>query len=79
MESVQERSVINSFVKQIYVVSVFVAYLLATEKTDQHSKAKYVLIGPNDVIEEEIVNLVERHIGDAVIDIKYKDFAIVDT
>ena len=61
-----------------YDVGVFAAHLLAAEETDQHNKAKYVLTGPEDVTGEEIVKLVEGHIGEAVKDAKYKDFAVVD-
>lgn len=61
-----------------YDVGVFAAHLLAVEETDQHNKAKYVLTGPEDVTGEELVKLVEGHIGEAVKDVKYKDFAVVD-
>ena len=61
-----------------YDVGVFAAHLLAVEETDQHNKAKYVLTGPEDLTGEEIVKLVEGHIGEAVKDVKYKDFAVVD-
>jgi hypothetical protein len=61
-----------------YDVGVFAAHLLATEETDKYNKAKYVLTGPEDVTGEEIVKLVEGHIGEAVRDVKYKDFSVVD-
>jgi hypothetical protein len=61
-----------------YDVGVFAAYLLASEETDKHNKAKYVLTGPEDVTGEQIAKLVEGHIGEAVRDVRYKDFAVVD-
>ena len=56
-----------------YDVGVFAAHLLATEETDKHNKAKYVLTGPEDVTGEEIVKLVEGQLGEPVKDVKYND------
>lgn len=61
-----------------YDVGVFAAHLLAFEETSRHNKAKYVLTGPEDVTGEEVVKLVDGHIGEPVKDVKYKDFAVVD-
>ena len=61
-----------------YDVGVFAAHLLATEETDKHNKAKYVLTGPENVAGEDIVKLVEGHIGEPLRDVKYKDFSVID-
>jgi hypothetical protein len=61
-----------------YDVGIFAAHLLATEETGKHNKAKFVLTGPEDVTGEEVVKLVEGHLGEPVQDVKYKDFAVVD-
>lgn len=59
-------------------VGVFAAHLLASEKTDKHNQAKYVLTGPENTSGEQIVKLVEEYIGEPVKDVKYKDFSMVD-
>lgn len=61
-----------------YDVGVFAAHLLAKEDTEKHNKAKYVLTGPEDITGEEVMKLVEGLIGEAVKDVRYKDFAVVD-
>lgn len=61
-----------------YDVGVFAAHLLATEEIDKHNKAKYVLTGPEDVTGEQIVELIEGHLGEAVKDVKYRDFSVID-
>jgi uncharacterized protein YbjT (DUF2867 family) len=61
-----------------YDVGVFAAHLLASEQTEKHNKAKYVLTGPEDVTGEQIVKLVEGYLGEPVKDVKYKDFSVID-
>jgi hypothetical protein len=59
-------------------VGVFAAHLLASEQTEKHNRARYVLTGPEDVTGEQIVKLVEGHLGELVKDVRYKDFSFLD-
>jgi uncharacterized protein YbjT (DUF2867 family) len=61
-----------------YDVGVFAAHLLASEQTEKHNKAKYVLTGSENVTGEQIVKLVERYLGEPVKDVRYKDFSFLD-
>jgi uncharacterized protein YbjT (DUF2867 family) len=73
MDTNSPNAVIDS-----YDVGVFAAHLLASEQTEKHNKAKYVLTGPEDVTGEQIVKLVEGYLGEPVKDVKYKDFSVID-
>jgi uncharacterized protein YbjT (DUF2867 family) len=61
-----------------YDVGVFAAHLLASDQTDKHNKARYVLTGPENVTGEQIIKLVEQYIGEPVTNVKYKDFEVID-
>ena len=61
-----------------YDVGVVAAHLLAAKETAPHDQKRYVLNGPEDVIGEEIVKLVEQYIGEPVKDVKYKDLSFID-
>jgi hypothetical protein len=77
LSMIMDRNSPNALIDS-YDVGVFAAHLLAKEETDKHNKAKYVLTGPEDVTGEQIVKLIEGHLGEAVKDVKYKDFAVID-
>jgi hypothetical protein len=53
----------------------FAAHLLASEQTEKHNKAKYVLTEPENVTGEQIVKLVEEYLGEPV---RCKDFSFLD-
>ncbi|KAG8156498.1 hypothetical protein KVR01_013602 [Diaporthe batatas] len=59
-------------------VGVFAAHLLSQKDTSVHNKAKYVLNGPEDITGEQIVKMVEKHIGTKVQSVSYKDMALVE-
>lgn len=59
-------------------VGVFAAHLLSQDDTSCHNKAKYVLNGPENITGNQIVNIVEQHIGTQVEDVSYKDMSFVD-
>lgn len=61
-----------------YDVGVVAAHLLAQENTAPHNQARYVLNGPEDITGEQIVQLAEQYIGEAVKDAKFKDLAMID-
>jgi hypothetical protein len=73
MDTNSPNAVIDS-----YDFGLFAAHLLASEQTEKHNKAKYVLTGPEDVTGEQIVKLVEGYLGEPVKDVKYKDFSVID-
>lgn len=63
-----------------YDVGVFAARLLSLEDPSLHNGARYVLNGPEDITGEQIVRLVEQHIG-AKIDpdrVAYKDLSFLE-
>lgn len=59
-------------------VGAFAAHLLALADPSPHSGAKYVLNGPEDITGEQIVQLIEQHIGTKVKDVMYQDISFVD-
>ena len=59
-------------------VGVFAAHLLCQESPAMHNKVKYVLNGPEDITGEQIVKMVEQHIGVRVESVSYKDMSFVD-
>lgn len=59
-------------------VGVFAAHLLGEKDLNLHNKAKYVLNGPEDISGRQIVELVERHMGTQVTNVRYKDMSFVD-
>jgi uncharacterized protein YbjT (DUF2867 family) len=56
-------------------VGVFAARLLCQEDPSVHNQAKYVLSGPADITGEQIVKMVEQHIGTQVESVIYKDMS----
>ena len=59
-------------------VGTVAAHLLATDDPSPHNQAKYVLAGPEDITGEQIVQLVEEHIGTKVEDVSFKDLTVID-
>lgn len=59
-------------------VGAFAAHLLCQPDPGVHNRARYVLNGPEDVTGEEIVQMVEQHIGTRVESVSYKDLSIID-
>ncbi|KAK4240151.1 hypothetical protein C8A03DRAFT_31717 [Achaetomium macrosporum] len=59
-------------------VGEFAAQLLVQKDPAVHNKAKYVLNGPEDVTGEQIVRMVEQHIGAQVENVVYKDLTFID-
>uniref|UniRef100_A0A060T9R9 ARAD1B01518p n=1 Tax=Blastobotrys adeninivorans TaxID=409370 RepID=A0A060T9R9_BLAAD len=59
-------------------VGVFASHLLAEQDTSVHNKAKYVLNGPEDITGRDVVNMVEKYIGEKVKDVSYKDMSMVE-
>ncbi|KAK5675087.1 hypothetical protein LTS10_012161 [Elasticomyces elasticus] len=59
-------------------VGIVAAHLLAQEMTALHNRRRYVLNGPEDVTGEQIVKLVEQHIGEPVKDVRFKDLSMID-
>merc|ERR1712054_611593 len=48
------------------------------QDTSRHNKAKYVVNGPEDITGQQIVKMVEDHIGTQVKDVVYKDVSFID-
>lgn len=59
-------------------VGVFAAHLLCQEDPSAHNKAKYVLNGPEDITGEQVVSMVEQHIGTRVESVIYKDVSSIE-
>ena len=59
-------------------VGIFAARLLALRDPSAHNEAKYVLNGPEDITGEQLVGLVEQHIGTKVVDVSYQDLSFLD-
>ncbi|KAI6782286.1 NAD(P)-binding protein [Emericellopsis cladophorae] len=59
-------------------VGTLAAQLLAEKKVSRHNEAKYVVNGPEDITGQQIVKMVEDHIGTQVKDVWYKDISFVD-
>lgn len=59
-------------------VGTIAAHLLAKDDTSPHNQAKYVLQGPEDITGEQIVQMVEQHIGTKVEHVSFKDLTIID-
>ncbi|CAG8069781.1 unnamed protein product [Penicillium olsonii] len=59
-------------------VGVFAAHLLAQSDVSAHNQAKYVLNGPEDITGQQIVDLVEQHIGTKVDEVIYQDTSAID-
>lgn len=59
-------------------VGTLAAHLLAEKDTTKHNKAKYVVNGPEDITGQQLVKMVEDHIGTQVKDVQYKDLSFID-
>ncbi|KAL1607603.1 hypothetical protein SLS60_002537 [Paraconiothyrium brasiliense] len=59
-------------------VGIIAAHLLTQEDSSVHNKAKYVLNGPEDISGNQIVKMVEEHIGTKVENVTFKDISFVD-
>jgi uncharacterized protein YbjT (DUF2867 family) len=59
-------------------VGVIAAHLLSQGDPTKHSKAKYILNGPEDITGKQIVEMVEQHIGTPVENVSYKDMSFID-
>ncbi|KAL3482145.1 hypothetical protein BJX99DRAFT_217434 [Aspergillus californicus] len=60
-------------------VGVFAAHLLATEDTTTHNKKRYVLNGAGDITGRQVVDIIEKHTGTKVKDVRYKDLSFVES
>jgi uncharacterized protein YbjT (DUF2867 family) len=60
-------------------VGIVAAHLLLQEDTTKYNKAKLVLNGPEDITGNEIVKMVEEHIGAKVEDVSFKDLSFIDS
>ncbi|OJI80519.1 hypothetical protein ASPTUDRAFT_129437 [Aspergillus tubingensis CBS 134.48] len=59
-------------------VGVFAAHLLALDDPSPHNGQRYVLNGPEDITGEQLVGLVEQHIGTKVEEVTYEDLSLLD-
>ncbi|CAN9168232.1 unnamed protein product [Alternaria alternata] len=59
-------------------VGPFAAHLLLQDDTSAHNKRRYVLNGPEDITGNQIVAMVEKHIGAKVEDASFKDVGFID-
>ncbi|KAI5199395.1 NAD(P)-binding protein [Aureobasidium subglaciale] len=60
-------------------VGAFAATLLAQDDVTPHNNKKYVLNGPQDITGNQIVQLIENHIGTKVEKVAFGDVSFVDT
>ncbi|KAI5200380.1 hypothetical protein AUEXF2481DRAFT_43991 [Aureobasidium subglaciale EXF-2481] len=60
-------------------VGNFAATLLAQDDVTSHNKRKYVLNGPEDITGNQIVELVEKHVGTKVEKVAFGDVSFIDT
>ncbi|KAI6841107.1 hypothetical protein KC340_g7831 [Hortaea werneckii] len=59
-------------------VGAFAARLLALNDPSPHNRAKYVLNGPEGITGEQMVHLIEQHIGTKVDNVVYQDISFID-
>ncbi|KAH0287132.1 NmrA-like family protein [Aureobasidium namibiae CBS 147.97] len=59
-------------------VGAIAAHLLAVQDPGSHNGAKYVINGPKDITGQQIVDMVEQHIGTKVQDVVYQDLSFLD-
>lgn len=59
-------------------VGVFAAHLLSQGDISAHNNAKYVVNGPEDITGDQIVKMVEEHIGTKLQSVSYKDLSFID-
>jgi nucleoside-diphosphate-sugar epimerase len=60
-------------------VGTFAAHLLALEVPAVHSRAKYILNGPEDITGAQIVEMVQQRTGTKVEDFIFKDLSFLDS
>ncbi|KAJ4983208.1 NmrA-like family protein [Stagonosporopsis vannaccii] len=61
-----------------YDISTVATALLLLEDTSKYNKARLVLNGPEDITGNQIVALVEKHIGAKVENVSFKDTSALD-
>ena len=59
-------------------VGGFAARLLLTKDVQKHNGAKYVMNGPEDITGKQVVEMVEKAIGEPVKDVVFKDMSFLD-
>ncbi|KAH7119932.1 hypothetical protein B0J11DRAFT_72491 [Dendryphion nanum] len=59
-------------------VGIIAAHLLLQEDPTKHNKAKYNLNGPGDITGNQVVKMVEQHIGTRVENVRFKDMDFID-
>ncbi|KAI1746144.1 hypothetical protein F4680DRAFT_11647 [Xylaria scruposa] len=59
-------------------IGILAAVLLAQQDTTPHNKAKYVINGPEDITGNQVVKLVEQHIGTKVENVIFEDMSFID-
>jgi uncharacterized protein YbjT (DUF2867 family) len=59
-------------------VGVLAARLLVQEDAGVHNKKRYVVNGPEDITGRQVVEMVERYIGQRVEDVVFKDVSFID-
>lgn len=59
-------------------VGIVAAHLLMQDDTTVHNKAKYTINGPEDITGNQIVAMVEEHIGAKVEHVKFADMSFVE-
>lgn len=59
-------------------VGTFAARLLLTDDVSKHNNAKYELNGPQNMTGKQVVELVEKAIGEPVKDVMYKDLRFLE-
>ena len=59
-------------------VGVFAATLLLQEDMAAHHGMKYVLNGPEDICGRQIVDIVEKEIGEKVEHVKFRDVEFIE-
>ncbi|KAI0546653.1 NAD(P)-binding protein [Xylaria curta] len=60
-------------------IGVLAALLLAQQDPTPHNKAKYVINGPEDISGNQVVKLIEQHIGAKVENVIFGDMSFIDS
>lgn len=59
-------------------IGVLAARLLAEPDTTRHNKGRYVINGPEDLSGNQVVKMVEKHIGTSVENVSFEDMTFID-
>ncbi|CAK1365663.1 hypothetical protein CB0940_09850 [Cercospora beticola] len=59
-------------------VGVLAAHLLSQDDTTPFNHKRLSIYGPEDVTGEQLVKLVEKHIGEKIQDVSYRDWTFLD-